>query len=172
MEKGELQTARKTKQNQGPRQSTPITTGPPHNSRLLVSKAILPVPNRPCHSSLKAGYRSHSYLPGSCFCPPHIWVIPYLTLFCWRSKAVPLHLSSDSKEVVPTKEEVPEHLGSVLTIFSLISRPVLHQAFVKKTKKKNHKNRSNSSQGLCTEKATFQGCSSLPSHNMCKGWAR
>lgn len=136
MEKGELQTARKTKQNQGPRQSTPITTGPPHNSRLLVSKAILPVPNRPCHSSLKAGYRSHSYLPGSCFCPPHIWVIPYLTLFCWRSKAVPLHLSSDSKEVVPTKEEVPEHLGSVLTIFSLISRPVLHQAFVKKKKKK------------------------------------
>lgn len=135
MEKGELQTARRTKQNQGPNQSAPVTTGPAHNSRLLVSKAILPVPNRACRSSLKAGYPSYSYLPGSCFCPPHIWVSHSLSkppVLAGEAKQYPSTSPLTLGRWHPQRRRCQRHLGSVLIIFSSISRPVLHQAFIKK----------------------------------------
>jgi len=78
MEKGELQTARKIKQNQGPNQSTPVVAGPAHNSRLLVSKAFLPVPPGHAVPPLKQDIRPVPTCQAVVSSSPLVWVIPCL----------------------------------------------------------------------------------------------
>lgn len=71
MGKGELQTARNTQVQTNLLLLQQVL----HTIPGYLSAVILPVPNKACHSSPKAGYPSHSYLLGSCSCPTHIWVI-------------------------------------------------------------------------------------------------